>query len=270
MLRFSMLTLLACALLFFLGGTLLPTGCSRADITIITETEERAFQRGKQFQREGRHQEALAAFLRVIDERPDAAESHLEAGIIYLQELTEPILAIYHFSRFLERRPNSPQAALVRGLIEQGRRTFASQIPGQPFADEFDRLDLLEMLEESRRDNARLRQELLEAQNRVARLEDRLSQVARGLTPGQTQPPSPNQAQMRQPGPTPPPAVTSNQQGQSAPRTYTVAPGDTLSRISATVFGTPARWREIFEANRNILNSPDDLRVGQVLRIPPA
>jgi len=49
---------------------------------------------------------------------------------------------------------------------------------------------------------------------------------------------------------------------------YEVAPGDSLSVISVKVYGTSRRWEEIFEANSELLEDPDSLQVGQVLRIP--
>jgi len=52
------------------------------------------------------------------------------------------------------------------------------------------------------------------------------------------------------------------------PRTYTVQPGDNLSRIAKALLGDAARWKDIFEANRNILKNPDVIRVGQELIIP--
>jgi nucleoid-associated protein YgaU len=53
-------------------------------------------------------------------------------------------------------------------------------------------------------------------------------------------------------------------------RSYTVVAGDTLSRISQKMYGTQANTTLIFESNRNLLASPDDLAIGQVLVIPPA
>ena len=51
-------------------------------------------------------------------------------------------------------------------------------------------------------------------------------------------------------------------------RTYTVQPGDTLSKISIKYYGSSRRYMEIYDANRDILSSATNIRVGQVLRIP--
>ncbi|MEX0887250.1 MAG: LysM peptidoglycan-binding domain-containing protein [Phycisphaeraceae bacterium] len=52
------------------------------------------------------------------------------------------------------------------------------------------------------------------------------------------------------------------------PRVYTVRAGDSLTRIAARELGDAARWREIFDANRDQLSSPDAVREGQRLRLP--
>lgn len=50
--------------------------------------------------------------------------------------------------------------------------------------------------------------------------------------------------------------------------TYEVREGDTLSDISLAVFGSAGRWKEIYEANRDQLKSPEWLQVGMKLKLP--
>ena len=51
---------------------------------------------------------------------------------------------------------------------------------------------------------------------------------------------------------------------------YTVQRGDSLWSIAAKpeVYGKATRWRRIFDANRDLLPSPDRLKAGMVLQIP--
>ncbi len=53
-----------------------------------------------------------------------------------------------------------------------------------------------------------------------------------------------------------------------AGRTHVIQAGDTLSGLAARYLGSSARYREIYEANRNVLRSPDDLRDGVTIVIP--
>ena len=47
---------------------------------------------------------------------------------------------------------------------------------------------------------------------------------------------------------------------------YTVAPGDSLSKIATKYTGVT--WQKIFEANRDQIKNPDLIHPGQKLRIP--
>ena len=58
---------------------------------------------------------------------------------------------------------------------------------------------------------------------------------------------------------------------KSAPEAnyYTVVSGDNLSKISKAQYGDANKYMAIFEANRPMLQNPDKIYPGQVLRIPP-
>jgi uncharacterized protein YidB (DUF937 family) len=51
-------------------------------------------------------------------------------------------------------------------------------------------------------------------------------------------------------------------------QTYTVAPGDSLSKIAKRFYGDANQWRRIFEANRDQIKDPDLIHPGQELKIP--
>lgn len=64
------------------------------------------------------------------------------------------------------------------------------------------------------------------------------------------------------PAPEPAPAPA------AAERIYEVVSGDTLGAISKKYYGKASAYMKIFEANRDILDNPDLIKVGQKLRIP--
>lgn len=235
-------------------------GCAPSGVEIVSETSEKQYQLGQDYKSQGRMEEALGAFERVIDARRDAPESHLEAGYIYLRTLKDPINAIYHFNRYLRLQPQSPQATQVRQLIETAQKEFARQLPAQPYEGELDRIDLMDLVKTLKQENDSLKRELMAATARVEQLENVLGQARRptqAQNPTQTvqvQPSRPSQ----QVAPTP----------SNAPRTYKVQSGDTLSAISSRFYGTPSRWIDIYQANRDRLSSESALRVGQEIRIP--
>jgi len=51
---------------------------------------------------------------------------------------------------------------------------------------------------------------------------------------------------------------------------YTVKGGDSLSKIARYIYGDASAFTRIFEANRDILKTPDVIHPGQVLKIPRA
>jgi len=62
---------------------------------------------------------------------------------------------------------------------------------------------------------------------------------------------------------------TQQQGGQPSPqRTYTVKPGDSLSKIAKEYYGSANDYMKIFEANRDKLKDPNVIQPGQELKIP--
>ena len=50
--------------------------------------------------------------------------------------------------------------------------------------------------------------------------------------------------------------------------TYRVKSGDSLWSIARSVYGSGAKWNMIFDANRDVIEDPNLIRIGQHLRIP--
>lgn len=253
-------------LVLFLGCLLFLGGCGGDPVEVIPETEEKLFQRGKYRLEQGRPEEALSAFLGVIDNRRVAPESHFEAAELYLNEFNDPVAAIYHYRKYLEFKPEAPQSPVVRERIETAKKDFAGQLPAQPFQGALDRLDLMELLDNVREENTQLKRQLLSARDRIESLEDRL-----GIRtpPGENRRVEPElDAYLDPREPEPDTGDPPSESGEGPPAEYTVVAGDTLTRISVKVYGNESRWMDIYQANRDTLSSPNALKVGQVLRIP--
>ena len=52
-------------------------------------------------------------------------------------------------------------------------------------------------------------------------------------------------------------------------QTYTIEKGDTLSKIAKEQLGHASAWKQIFEANRDVIDDPDRIFPGQVIKLPP-
>jgi tetratricopeptide (TPR) repeat protein len=261
--------------LFWLSLLLL-AGCDGTDrLAMGTETNEPYYRQGDQLKRQGRNQEALAAFLKVIDKRnQDAPESHLEAGLIYQQYLKDPIYAIYHFRKYLELEPNSRQADLVRQRIDAAMRDFARTLPARPLEDQMLRLDLMDRIDGLQKQNAELKEELgrpsqgaassgadsgpmlVPVPESASTTEGSHSSL---FTPSEAEAPAARPAQ---------PAEASSTKPAAAVRTHVVAHGETLAKIAQHYYGNSAKWHTILDANRDVLKDEKALRAGMTLKIP--
>ena len=65
-----------------------------------------------------------------------------------------------------------------------------------------------------------------------------------------------------------PPAAKAQAASSSAGRSYTVKPGDSLSKISQQYYGKASEYNKIFEANKDKLDDPDHIKAGMTLLIP--
>jgi hypothetical protein len=161
---------------FLLLAILAGPGCHPQDSGIIVEMELPDYIAAKQKIREGEHEAALRLLHRVIDHHAHTPESHLEAGLIYLHQEDDPVVATYHFRRYLEQKPHSREAPLVEELIMSARKQFAASLPGNPFKEAVNRMELLETIA----DLKRRVESLAEENQRLIEANRHLGQQVRG------------------------------------------------------------------------------------------
>lgn len=233
------------ALPALLAGLAASTACSRRAERLDQRDENHPLMRRALARKQaGDTGRALALFHQALERRPSLARAHLELGLLYDQDQEDFVRAIYHYERYLEKRPQAQKHDLIEQLAREARLAYAASLPDQPSG-------AVQMIAELRRENERLRAALQQAQETAA---PSPSPVARPARP---------EADTRPlPAPVPAPAA------DAKPETYTVQVGDTLSRIAATVYGDPAQYERLFEANRHVLNSPGSVRPGQILIVP--
>jgi tetratricopeptide (TPR) repeat protein len=280
----------AVSLLAFAAGA----GCGGDANSLASELDDSNYRDGQQMERQGRWDEALADYLKVIDRRGDSApESNLDAGLIYLNHIKDPIFAIYHFRKYLELEPNSKQAVYVRGLIDAAKREFARVLPGQPLESQTDHLGVEEQVERLQRENDELKVEIaaLRAGTPLpvthssaidvpaitppqAPAEDAppaaeaspislapSDQADKGQAPGISDAPQEEAPAAAKPSR---PAAAS-----TGGRHHVVAKGDTLFNLAMKYYGSRSKWRDIFAANRELLtNENSPLKIGMDLKIP--
>lgn len=288
--RRTLLALLAAAML--LGAA----GCGGSDgAPLAVETDEPLYVQGRQLVRQGRHQEALANFLRVIEKRGDQAapESHFEVGLICLTQLKDQVEAIHHFKAYLNQKPNSTQAAGVHDLINTAKREYLKTLLGGSADDYAVKAKGSPDVEQLRKENEELRAQLATLRGGGTAPASQAS--GRGLlafdnsggTPGGTRTlaadDSPLQAPPQRVSPTtarpllvPAPAPTNSRQAATpaAPtgKRHKVAQGETLWAIAKKYDGvnTSKKMREIVAANPQVFpgGNINTLPLGTDLVIP--
>lgn len=287
--KFFKISVVGGLLVFALAGA----GCGPAETSVLTaEVDDPAYREGQQLEKQGRPQEALSNYLKVIVRRGESSpDSHLQAGLIYRQHIKDPISAIHHFRKYLEQQPNSRQAPLVRQQIEGAKREFGRTLPNQPLDSREVRIEGGDQRDRLERENEQLRSELAvlrsgglsgsfsagsrpvagEAQEPALALVAEAESSRISLAPIQSRdgeavvatPPAPEIANVRA-KPTPP--------AGGAGRRHSVAPKDSLFGIAKRYYGTAtnARVQGIIDANRDVLpaGAATPLKEGMALKIP--
>ncbi|WFB35018.1 LysM peptidoglycan-binding domain-containing protein [Kiritimatiellota bacterium B12222] len=250
------------------------SGCTRYQGSDLTEKEHpkliEAHERVTLQDLDGA-EEILLTFLY---DHPDYALTHLRLGMLY-QSKREPIKAVYHFQRYLDARPESEKADIIRQVVDDESRRLGAMGMQQ-------HAPLLDGSPEAQLQS--LQQQLSDTQQKLAVAEVNLQQlrVRRGEVPFQAPPDwaveklalleeisalkSKSATSYANPGQA---SVTTNDVPvENNVKTYTVKRGDTLGRISQKMYGEASRWRTIYDANRDVIPNQNALKLGTVLVIP--
>lgn len=214
---------------FLLALSLLASACSSEKAK--TEKEDPLYAKAKLCVENKEIEEALKLFKTLTYRYERAPESHLELGLISLNDKGDPLAALYHFRVYLDFLPYAEQAPMVRQLMHTATKQFILQLPGSQGGPPTEDGPLLAL----RLENNKLKQ-------RIHALEAKPPALALNG-----------------------PAV---EQEPIRRRTYMIESGDTLSAISSKVYGTPHKWQAILEANRATILNPRNLKIGQELMIP--
>ncbi len=244
----------------------------------------------------GNYLEAAKYFEEFLTICPKSAETHFRLASLYGDNLDEPLKAVYHYRKYLELAPNdTTNADDINGFTELAKKRLYEKLK-EEYKDNSANAALNEDLEKTKE---RLNKyveysKALENQNQL--MKQRLREIAdqRRAPAAPPKTPAASAAQTHpaasavQPsGQTTASAPSRNTAGAAAGQTaaakpgtaaagtagarlgtYTVKSGDTLIGISRKIYGSPKYYRQIAEANKGVIPSSMQLRVGQVIKIP--
>ena len=209
--------------------------CQRADGD-ARDARDRRLRRALEAKEAQDIDRAIALCEKALARKPDLALAHRELGLMLDNYRGDYVGALYHYQRYLDLRPNARQRKAVEDMIRHCRVSFAAQVEESP----------AELKQDLRARDERIRELELEVAN--------LREQSAGAVAAAKPPPAAQTAAV------PPPTATG--------RSHVVQPGDTLATISTRYYGSPARWKSIFNANRDTLADANNLRVGARLIIP--
>jgi len=232
-----------------LGGGCGPSGASGGD-----PDRNAYFQKARKSEEQRDYQTAAGLYQRALETDPQLARAHLELGLLNDEKLGDPIAAIYHYRQYLALDPQTDKRQLVEDFIERAKLSLASKLPQSAVADPAELTRLQNQTVALMQENAALRARIAEMERGAA--------VA-AATPAAAATPVVAAA-----------SASGTVSTASAPsetyrtRTHLVQKGDTLQSLALKYYGTRSAWDKIYEVNRNVLASKDQLRIGQQLLIP--
>ena len=174
---------------------------------------------------------AISLYESALQDRPTDADVHYKLALLYDDKMNDPLSAIHHFKRYLVIAPNGSHAADVKNFIKRDEVTLLTSLSGDAIISRAEATRL-------RNENMTLRKELDDARGR----NHAILASDHGSNAGQAK--------------------------SGGHRTYVVQRGDTLASISRKFFKTSTRWKQILEANRDVIDNPKKLTAGQTLNIP--
>jgi LysM repeat protein len=204
------------------------TGCDR----MVTPKHAQQLKDAETKAASGDFAHAISLYESALEDRPTDAEVHYKLALLYEDKMNDPLDALHHFKRYLAIAPSSARTNDVKEFVKRDEVALLTSLSGDAIISRAEATRL-------RNENLALRKELDETRGR-----------SRIVTS--------DQAAM--------PAKTKNP--DTGKQTYIVQHGDTLASISRKFYKTSTRWKQILDANRDVISDPKKLAAGQTLVIP--
>ncbi len=230
----------------------------------------------------GSYKEAARCYEEFLLICPKSSLTHHELGNLYSDFLNEPLKGVYHYRKWMEMNPDDKtNFEDVRILAETAQKNLFKQLK-EEYKDSAEARQAQEEVQ-------KLRDELAQAQNNLKQSEEQNQKMKETLQAIKTEreklnaqtaaqnkqklAAAQNAGKQEKNAGTAKKTEVKTPAGQSSAaagaKTYTVQRGDTLSKISRKCYGSTRHYRLIVEANSGKIGPKMQIRVGQVLVIPP-
>ena len=202
-----------------------------------------AYNKAENEKKNGNYSAAAEGYQEYLCFNRRSAITHYKLAKLYGDRLENPFLSAYHFREYLKYEPQSPDKEAIEAWISLAEKAFAKEMQNQypetfPSQTEYITLKenqqkLINYILKIRKQNIALKQQGSRSTFKGNTKSRKTQVIADGIQ-----------------------------------EVYTVKSGDSLRKISRSVYGTSKYYKLIFEANRDILPSEAKLNIGQKLQIP--
>lgn len=235
----------------------------------------------------GAYREAARCYEEFLLICPKSSLTHHELGNLYSDYLNDPLKGVYHYRKWMEMNPNDQtNFEAVRVLADTAQKNlyknlqdeYKDSAEARQAAEEMQKLrDQLTQLQTSLKQSEEQNQKMKETLQAIKTEREKINaqtiaqnrkNMAAPASGKATEKAAPANTAAASKNPAAAPAGSSGQ-ASAAGKTYTVQPGDNLSKISRKCYGSTKYYRLIAEANSGKVGSRMQVRAGQVLVIPP-
>lgn len=259
----------------FLLSLVFMTGCSDY---VGKEKTHPLFVKAGASRSAGNYKEAAQFYEDFLYVCPKSSLAHLELAKVYGDNLDDPFRAMYHYEKYLELVPTSPDAGDVKKFSDACRKRVFEKL-----SKDYTSLDASKAQMDAARYKKRM-EEYVEYSRKLREQNERMKQMIRSgnvtrevsVRPLRTNEKTVSENQnteqqatvTEQTAPAEKPKKTVKKPVPQGNREYVVVSGDTLSKISKKMYGTTRHWRRIKEANPGKVNANNGIRIGATLTIP--
>jgi nucleoid-associated protein YgaU len=190
------------------------------------------------------YKEAIRLYEAAMDGTPQTAEIHFKLGLIYEEQVKDPVGAIHHFERYLAVTPDGPHARDAQRFLKEDKLKLSAALGNGATI--------------SQEDAKRLKNANLEMQKKIVQLKTDLETAVKARSEAYKalgKAGGPKMEQVQKPL-------------QEGVRTYTVGSHDTLASIAKKFYNNSAKWKNIQDANFEPMDGTAKIKPGMVLMVP--
>ena len=199
---------------------------------------------------------------------PKSPLAHLELASVYGDNLDDPFRAMYHYEKYLELHPNSPDALDVKKFSDACRKRVFEK-----FSADYVSSETAKAQAETERYKKKM-EEYVEYSRKLRTQNEKMKEIIRsGRLPREVNVRPLRTFDSGSAQPTNTITVRTTQPHQSlnlvqGERSYTVVAGDTIGKISKKMYGSTRHWTKIRDANPGKVGANGAIWVGVTLKIP--